>query len=118
MIKYNYFGIDFQFEAKDFPQEGEALINAIHREARKKYNEIAQMIIDRNFDNYKKKSDIQNTLREFTTAQQRFPDTSAIAVVWTCRDMTPEEFRKKYRIVIATGYEDRETGEIWMTDFF
>jgi hypothetical protein len=54
MIKYNYFGIDFQFDAKDFPQEGEALINAIHEAAREKYDQTAKMIIDRNFDNYKK----------------------------------------------------------------
>ena len=118
MITYNYFGIDFQFEAKDFPQEGDALISAIHNEARRRYDERAQEIIHMHMDRYKSKSDVHNSLREFTTSYSKFPDTTAIAITWAIRSMTPEEFRKKYRIVVATGYEDRETGQIYMTGFF
>lgn len=118
MITYNYFGIDYEFNPADFPQDGDAFLNAIHKKAQKLYNEQAQEIIDEHFDMYKKKADTHISLHVFTKAQRKFPDTTAIAVIWSNRDMTSEEFRKKYRIVVATGYEDRETGQIHMTDFF
>jgi hypothetical protein len=118
MITYSYFGIDYEFDENDFSPDGDAMMSQIHTAAKEAYEEQSLEVIAKHFAAHVRSKRIANAIIEFTTVHREFPDSASMAIVFQDSKDLPDNFHEKYRVVVATGFEDRETGEIRITEFF